>query len=311
MKQIIMNLKIALNILTKSKHKEKLNDVDINVIRKITSHKSVGKRGVKLLIFFIILYSFILFAYNFENIIASSMYNIKYYDQLSEVYLQYIELNDMQIKNNSNIYNDEKVKIYTLLYNNNSAIDAIKNSNRHILKCLFDKQYKEIDSDNKQIKNMTNYILENGYKINENSLKECESDINTIFNTNSYYIYTAIEKRNIFGIIILLVFLNNPVVIFVYILLLVIIILKLFNTVSLYRMKKIIIPIFFVIGILYSFNGYILPNIILSTLLKRQAIVMMGTVIIQMISHILIGCICWVIFNKLYKKYCMILNEMD
>lgn len=61
-----------------------------------------------------------------QDITASALYNIKYYDDLSDVYLKYMELDDTQIKSNKDVYESEKTKIYTLLYNNNSAIAVIK-----------------------------------------------------------------------------------------------------------------------------------------------------------------------------------------
>lgn len=307
MKHIIMNMKTALGILVKSKRNEKLNDEEINIVKKITSNKKAGRSGVKLVLLFVIIYSVILLVYDFEEITASALYNIKYYDELSDVYLKYMELDDTQIKSNKDVYESEKTKIYTLLYNNNSAIAAIKSSNRYVFECLKDKQYKEYDSDNIHIKNMTESLIESGYKISESNIKECESDINTIFNSNNYSIYNAVEKYGMYSVIIIFIIINSRAAIFIYIVLFAIIILKLFNNISLYRMKKMIIPAFFITGIIYAFTGYILPEIILSVLLKKQAVIMMGTAIMQIIWQTITGCIGCILLNILYKKYCKIL----
>lgn len=110
-----------------------------------------------------------------QDITASALYNIKYYDDLSDVYLKYMELDDTQIKSNKDVYESEKTKIYTLLYNNNSAIAAIKSSNRYVFECLKDKQYKEYDSDNIHIKILMSDGSELG--IPKNRHKEVEKKV--------------------------------------------------------------------------------------------------------------------------------------
>lgn len=305
MRHIIKDLRMAIAVLVKSQHKEKLDDREADIIKAIISHKKVNKNGIKLLILFVIVYSIVLFAYNFEDITASALYNIKYYDQLSDVYLYYIENADQPESNVS--ADNNKVKMYTLLYNNGAA-DAVKSSNRTVLKCILNKQYKEMTLDSRYINNMTNALLQNGYEISESNLRQCESGINTIFNSNNYSIYNAVEKRHLSGVVILLMIINSPVAVLVYIVLLAVIILKLFNSISLYRIKKIVILLFLIAGLIYAFAGYILPGIVLSILLKMQAVVMLETVIVQVISQILTGCICCIIFNVLYKKYCKIIE---
>ena len=110
-----------------------------------------------------------------QDITASALYNIKYYDDLLDVYLKYMELDDTQIKSNKDVYESEKTKIYTLLYNNNSAIAVIKSSNRYVFECLKDKQYKEYDSDNIHIKILMSYGSELG--IPKNRHKEVEKKV--------------------------------------------------------------------------------------------------------------------------------------
>lgn len=233
MRHIIKDLRMAIAVLVKSQHKEKLDDRETDIIKAIISHKKVNKTGIKLLILFVIVYTMVLFAYNFEDITASALYNIKYYDQLSDVYLQYTENADYP-----------------------------------------------------------------------------ESDINTIFNSNNYSIYNAVEKRHLSGVVILLMIINSPVAVLVYIVLLAVIILKLFNSISLYRLKKIVIPLFLITGLIYAFAGYVLPEIVLSVLLKMQVVVMLETVIVQVVSQLLTGCICYIILNMLYKKYCKIAENI-